>query len=442
MKARLVPLYFDPGRNGDFDKQLGNLGNLLALQAELLAPVPLGAALPEEADAVVFPQLLGAAYRRVEDFKTLDRPILVVTSEFGTLSSWDWEIISYLSPFGVKMIAPYNLEQTKKVCDALCVKRELRQAQFLVYQDLPGEGGFQDAIFKRFYWWEDECTQRMFDKFGVRVIKKSFCELGQRAKEIPNEAADEVCRSRRLAAEGLTNGALRSAVKLYLAVKYDLQQDNTICGVGINCLNESHCSDTTPCLAWSMLYEERQLIWGCEGDTMSMLTEHLLHRSLGTAMMMTNLYPFLLGDAALKHEKIDGYPEILAAPENHVLVAHCGYMGVIPKAFSSQWTLRPRVLEIVDENALAVDARLPTGPITLAKVHPTMNRITVVEGNLKGYVQYPGSDCRNGGVIEVRDGHALMNSLASHHYILLTGHCLKDIRLIAKIFELEVEEID
>ena len=49
-------------------------------------------------------------------------------------------------------------------------------------------------------------------------------------------------------------------------------------------------------------------IWGCEGDTVSMLTKYLLHRSLDVPIIMTNLYPFLMGNAALKHERIPEFP--------------------------------------------------------------------------------------------------------------------------------------
>ena len=57
----------------------------------------------------------------------------------------------------------------------------------------------------------------------------------------------------------------------------------------------------TPCLAWNMLYEERRLIWGCEADILSMITKYILHNSLDMPIMMTNLYPFLMGQAALAH---------------------------------------------------------------------------------------------------------------------------------------------
>ena len=84
MKPRIVPLFFEPGRDNGFDSQLTALKGLLTDQAELLPPVALGKALPE-ADAVIFPQLLGEAYRRLADFKALRLPILIVTSQFGTL---------------------------------------------------------------------------------------------------------------------------------------------------------------------------------------------------------------------------------------------------------------------------------------------------------------------------------------------------------------------
>ena len=183
------------------------------------------------------------------------------------------------------------------------------------------------------------------------------------------------------------------------------------------------------------------MIWGCEADTVSMLTKYLLHHSLEVPILMTNLYPFLLGNAALKHERIEAFPSVQDDPANYVLVAHCGYMAVIPQSFSTEWTLRKKVLAIVDDNATAIDARLATGGITLAKLRPTFRELTVAEGSLTGYAQYPGSDCLNGGVIKVRDGHRLMNSLCSHHSLLMTGRNLADLRLVAKVFGLGIEEI-
>jgi hypothetical protein len=440
VKARLVPVFF-PGRDADFDAQVARLTALLANEAELLPPVALGSPLPDNADAVVFPQMLGDAYRQVADIRALQLPLLIITSEFGTVSMWDWEIASYLRGEGIDTIAPYDLDQTKTLCRGLVVKRELRQTKFLVFQDNPGAGA-QASIFKRFYWWEDECTQRIFNRFGVTIVKRSFKALGAEAKAVPDSEAAAVwdVRQGKLTIGDISQRALFSALKLYIAIKRHLDADPSIQGVGINCLNESHFSDTTPCLAWNMLYEERGFIWGCEADTVSMLTKYMLHRSLGTPIMMTNLYPFLMGQAALKHERIANFP-VVDQPENHILVAHCGYLGVLPQSFAAEWALRAKVLGIVDDNATAIDARLATGDITLAKLQPSFETLSVVEGSLTGYAGYPGSDCLNGAVIKVPDGQRLMAMLSSHHYLLLTGHNLANIRLLSKLFGLSVEVI-
>ena len=437
MQARLVPVYFKQGRDSDFDRQLEALRGLLGEEAALLDPVGLGGPLPE-ADAAVFPQMLGEAYRQVEEIRRIPLPRLVITSEFGTMAMWDWEIASYLRAEGIETMAPYTLEQARSIVRALAVKRELRQTKFLVFQDNPGEG-FQAGIFKRFYWWEEECTRRILEKFGLTIVRKSFRELGERARQIPDERASAALDGRDLPMPGVSERARRSALKLYLAVRDELDGDPGIRGVGINCLNESHVSDTTPCLAWNLLYEERELIWGCEADTLSMLTKYVLHRSLKVPIMMSNLYPFLMGQAALKHERVDAFPPVQGDPANYVLVAHCGYLGVLPRPFAAEWSLKPKVLAIVDENATAIDARLPTGPVTLAKLSPGLRAITVIEGELEGYAQYPGSDCRNGGVIRVPDGRRLMKSLSSHHYLILTGRQRAAIDFAAQVFGLEVE---
>jgi hypothetical protein len=434
MVAKIIPLYFESAAAPDFTAQVQHLRRLLADEAEILPPAALGELLPQ-ADAVVFPQMLGAAYRRIEQIRALRLPILVITSEFGSVSMWDWEINGYLRSKGITVIAPYNLEQAKLICRALALKRELAQARFLVYQDNPGEG-FQASIFKRFYWWEEECTRRIQSHFGVEIIRKSFKELGAAARQIPDmqaEAVWEAWRSRLVIGDILPR-ALYSALKFYLAVKHDLDQDGGILAAGINCLNESRFTDTTPCLAWNMLYAEGKLLWGCEADTAAMLTEVLIQRALGVPVMMTNLYPFLMGQAALKHERIPDFPPVAEHPEDHVLAAHCGYLGVVPQAFASEWCLRKKVLAIVDDNATVIDARLPLGAVTLVKLEPTFERFSVIEGWLEGYAGFPGSDCLNGAVIRVPDGRKMMAELVSHHYILAQGHQQANINLLEGVF--------
>jgi hypothetical protein len=439
MKAKLVPIYFKSPDAPDFATQLRNLHELLVDEAEILEPALLGTNLPE-ADGVIFPEMLGQAFREVDKIEKLPQPLLVVTSEFGTVSMWDWEINSFLSAKGIKVIGPTDLAKTKQACRTLALKRQLKQSKLLVYQDNPaGVGSLQYEIFKRFYWWEPECVEAIENKFGVSVIKKSFKKLGEDAKAISDESAQKVWEQRksRTPVGKLPGKAVLSAVKLYMAVKADLDQDPDIIAAGMNCLNESMFSDTTPCLAWNFLFEDRRIAWGCEGDLVSMLTEILIGKTIDVPYMMTNLYPFQMGNAALKHEHIPNFPEVDGAPENYILAAHCGYLGVVPQSFSTQWKLEGKVLAIVDDNATAIDARLPEGDITLVKLMPPFDRWSVVEADLPKYAQFKNSHCLNGAVIRVPNGNRLVNDLVSHHYIITTGHNLNGLEMVSKVFDLE-----
>ena len=208
--------------------------------------------------------------------------------------------------------------------------------------------------------------------------------------------------------------------------------------MGINCLNESATSVITPCLAWNLLYQERGIMWGCESDLTSMITETLVHKSLGVPVMMTNVYPFLMGDAALKHERIPYFPAVESEPENHILVAHCGFFGVVPQRFATEWTLRPKVLAIVDENANAIDARFPEGPTTIVKIASDMRTLAVCPAELTKYEQYKDSDCLNGAVLKVADGHRFVEQLPSHHVILATGDLSRRLEVATAALGMDV----
>lgn len=439
MKAKFVPVFFQSAQDPDFVNQLANLKTLLADEAEILDPVALGDMLPDT-DGIIFPQMLGDAYRKLELLRTLPQPLMVITSEFGTVSMWDWEIVSYLKTKDVKTIAPNSLEKTRQACRAFTLRRQLKKSKFLIYQDNPASvGGNQDDIFKRFYWLEPECLNAIKQKYGIEIVKRSFKNLAVEAKTIPDAEAEAVWKTResKTPIRNLSKHAILSAVKIYMLVKRDLDSAPDIIAAGINCLNESRFSDTTPCLAWNLLFEDRRMVWGCEADLVSMLTEVLVAKTLDVPFMMTNLYPFLMGNAALKHEHIPYFPAVESEPENYILAAHCGYLGVVPQFFSTQWTLGEKVLSIVDDNASAIDARLPKGEITLVKLIPPFDAISVIEGDLTAYAQFPGSHCLNGAVIRVSDGRRFVDEIVSHHYIIAGGHNLNALEMVSKIFNLD-----
>lgn len=182
-------------------------------------------------------------------------------------------------------------------------------------------------------------------------------------------------------------------------------------------------------------------MWGCEADLTSMMTEYLTYQCLQVPVMMTNLYPFLMGDAALKHEKIPFFPAVDTDPQNHILVAHCGFLGVVPQSFATTWTLKPRVLEIVDPNANAIDARIAEGATTIVKISSTMDSLVVTPAVLTTYHQYKNSDCLNGAVLRVADGYRFVESLPSHHAVLATGDITRRLDLVAGVLGLQVQAV-
>jgi L-fucose isomerase-like protein len=257
---------------------------------------------------------------------------------------------------------------------------------------------------------------------------------------IPDHEAKKLWDSWDIPVEDVSETNCLKAVKIYIAVKSVIDELGGVEGVGANCLNESFHCDTTPCLAWNMLFENDDIVFACEGDTLTMLSTFILYRSLCKPVMMTNLYPFLVGMAALAHERIDKFPDI-DDPDNHALGVHCGYFGLAARPFCSKWVMRPKVLAIVNDHAVMIDCEMPTGPVTLAKIYPDLGRLSIIEAEIEQYVHYPNSDTLNGALIRYRDGHQVMDLLCSHHSLIIMGNVKPQLLQLAKIFNFHVEVI-
>jgi hypothetical protein len=114
---RLVPMYLEDEPKRSFHVQLEHLRTRLGSLVEWLPPAPVASAVSAEASAVVIPDLSGVAYRKLEALRAIEQPILVITSEFGTVSMWDWEIRNFLRRRGVPTLAPTSLQEFHDVLE-------------------------------------------------------------------------------------------------------------------------------------------------------------------------------------------------------------------------------------------------------------------------------------------------------------------------------------
>lgn len=439
MKTKLLPVFFPENNEREqkeYYQQTERMTGMYQREAEFCSPVSINEMCGQNADMIVFFQLTGYVFQYKEELKKISLPVVVLTSEFGTVEMWDWEIVAWLrEEIGMCVFAPYSRDMAKVILRAQGVRKRMKEgAVFLLFQDEPGEG-MQAGIFKRFYWWEKECRDVIEKKFGVKILYRSWKKINERAIQKSDEEAMRLWEQREEPCRNLETDTVLKAVKLYMAIKEEIEKTGEVAGIGSNCLNESYYSETTPCLAWNWMFEYDHIIWACEADLVSLISEFIFYGALERPVMMTNIYPFLVGMAALRHEKIESFPEIEDS-DNHALGVHCGYFGFAPRKFCESWTLCPKVLEIVGKDAVAVDCRMALGPVTMAKLHTDMNTLTIIEAEIVDYVQYPGSDCRNGALIRYinKSGHKVMEELSSHHAVLIEGIVTPWLLQVAKIY--------
>ena len=70
----------------------------------------------------------------------------------------------------------------------------------------------------------------------------------------------------------------------------------------------------------------------------------------------------------------------------------------------------------------------------IAKIYPGFKKLSIIKAEIEDYVQYPGSDCRNGALIRYQDGHKVMDALSSHHSLIISGDVTPALLQLAKVF--------
>ena len=441
MKATMIPVRFPSGNPEKFNKILDELKKIYLDEVEFLEPVMLGDKLPE-ADGLLLPNMEADVYIKWETLLEANMPIVVITTECGVSLMFDWESVAYLKNKGAEVYNPFSVELAKTIFKAIALKREMIGKKFLMFQDIPGDDSLLPDIFRVFYWWNEECSRDIKTRFGVEIVRKPLKALGEKAKKISDKAAREELKRWDIPYHDVSEAALLASIKFFIALRDEVESEGDVAAIGTNCLNEAYNSDTTPCLAYNLLYQEKGVMWGLESDSSALMTQYLFGSTIDSTIFATNIYPFLSGMPALSHEKIRSFPDV-DDPDNHALLVHCGYLGCsLCQKGATRWILKPPVLDwLVGENSTVIDADVELGPITMCKLHGDFQKVQLQPATLKEYVQYPGSDCRNGGLIHIADGYRMMEKICSHHVIVMTGKRENQIRAVASVFKLEIDKI-
>lgn len=439
--AKVVPLKFNGAIGDNFEKVLRELKVIYAEEMEVLSPVMLGEEIPD-CDAILIPEMAVDVYTQMKLIKrTVRKPILVITTGFGVSLMFDWEGVAHLKRKGMEVYNPYSVELGKTILKSLALKRLMKKQKFLIFQDTPGDGLIPEQ-FKIFYWWNEECIKDIKERFGIEIVFRRYKDLCDDAKAISDQDAETELKKWGFTVKDVSHQALLETIKLYIAIRKAVDEVGDVVGCGANCINEAFDTNVTPCLAWNLLYRERGVMWGLESDISALVTQYIMGSVIDASIFATNIYPFLSGMPALSHEKIQSFPAV-EDPDNHALLVHCGYLGCsINQKHSTRWELNPSVLAwLFGESSTAIDAEVGTGDITMCKMHEDFKGLQVEKAVLEAYVQYPGSDCRNGGLIRVADGYRLMEQIISHHVIVLTGKKSNQMKAVCSILGLTYDEV-
>ncbi len=177
------------------------------------------------------------------------RSAYVVTSRFGTMSMWTGNR-QLFARARIETISPYTLEQTRNICRALAVKRELRESKFWCFRITPAQ--VSSRRFSNASTGGKTMYTGQFARFGIRIVRRALRRWlpRQRPSPIPKLKPSGHVKDRLNLA--VSERDRNSALKIYLQVRRELDADPAIRGSASTASTSQHFSDTTPCLAWNI----------------------------------------------------------------------------------------------------------------------------------------------------------------------------------------------
>ncbi|MEB3764765.1 MAG: hypothetical protein GSR77_01160 [Desulfurococcales archaeon] len=214
-----------------------------------------------------------------------------------------------------------------------------------------------------------------------------------------------VKRFQALASDRKVSESIRSAVRLYLAIKKLIEEYN-LDAATINCFAIAERLKVTPCLAVALLNSEG-IILGCEGDVPALLT------------VMANYFitgkPSFIGNTSM----ITG---------NELVISHC----TIPLAMASSYKL---TTHFETGLGVSVSGRLPMGRnVVVSKLDPRKRALLVLDGKIRDSVPRYTRLCRTQLTIEFnRDIEDIIDAGVGNHLVVTLGTHSAPLRDLGRI---------
>ncbi len=257
---------------------------------------------------------------------------------------------------------------------------------------------------------------------GIRLLFLDFGELRREYERVSEDAAeklaDEIVSGADKIIEPMREEVIKST-RLYYAIK-NLCKKYGANGVTIDCLGGFYMGllPAYPCIAFSLLDDEGEIMAACECDVDSLITK--------IAMKYISNRPGFISEPAIDtHRGVAVYAHCVAPtrmlgfdeePEPYWIRSHAE-------------DDKGATLQVLMHGARTV---------TITKVIPTERRILVLKGELLGHEEREGG-CRTKAIVKVADAQALIDEWQHNwHRVLFYGDWSRELKWLAKLLGFNV----
>ena len=252
------------------------------------------------------------------------------------------------------------------------------------------------------------------EKCNINLIKIGMDEL---IKEINKKKMGKVSHLQELKAKWENEEVLIEALYFYGALKR-LVDKYHLKGLTIRCFDLLTKYHNTACLALALLNEEG-ITAGCEGDTASLLTMHMLNALTSRPSFMAN-------------------PSYIKGEKGEVLFAHC----TVPLNMTNDYQL---LTHFESNEGIGVRGIMPLGEVSICKIAISkrgfFDNTLSINGTIKENMTLQGY-CRTQILVELNEGDMInfFKTDFANHVIITYGNVSEDFLGLLSLYQMRFDE--